>query len=38
VAGYRGLDGRFARVTIRSAADNDRLLAAFSEALAESAR
>jgi adenosylcobyric acid synthase len=38
VAGYRGLDGRFARVSVRSAADNDRLLTAFSEALAESAK
>jgi histidinol-phosphate/aromatic aminotransferase/cobyric acid decarboxylase-like protein len=36
VAGYRGLDGRFARVSVRSGADNDRLLAAFSEALDES--
>ena len=38
VAGYRGLDGRFARVSVRSAADNDRLLAAFREALTESAK
>jgi threonine-phosphate decarboxylase len=38
VAGYRGLDGRFARVSIRSAADNDHLLTAFSEALTESAK
>jgi len=38
VAGYRGLDGRFARVSVRSASDNDRLLAAFREALAESGK
>jgi threonine-phosphate decarboxylase len=38
VAGYRGLDGRFARVSIRSAADNDRLMAAFREALTESGK
>jgi len=36
VAGYRGLDGRFARVSVRTAADNDRLLAAFGGALDES--
>ena len=36
VAGYRGLDGRFARVSVRTAADNARLLAAFGEALDES--
>ena len=36
VAGYRGLDGRFARISVRPAADNDRLLAAFREALDES--
>jgi threonine-phosphate decarboxylase len=36
VAGYRGLDGRFARISVRSAADNDRLLAAFRDALDES--
>jgi threonine-phosphate decarboxylase len=35
VAGCRGLDGRFARVSVRSAADNDRLLAAFRDALDE---
>ena len=38
VAGYRGLDGRFARVSVRSAADNTRLLAAFGEALTETAK
>ena len=36
VAGFRGLDAKFARVSMRSAPDNDRLLAAFRNALDES--
>jgi threonine-phosphate decarboxylase len=32
-AGFRGLDSRFVRISIRSAADNDRLLQALQAAL-----
>ena len=34
-AGFRGLDSRFVRVSIRTPADNDRLIAAFEAALDE---
>lgn len=35
VAGFRGLDGKFIRVAVRTAEDNDKLLAAMTAALDE---
>jgi L-threonine-O-3-phosphate decarboxylase len=34
-AGFRGLDGKFVRITVRSASENDRLLEAMRKALDE---